>query len=392
MESNTSYILVINAGSSSIKISCYHIQGLQQEFSGEIQNIGTEDNELMIKTKEGKNSYALNTSDNENTIKALSEWLQKQSWFDSVAAIGHRIVHGMKHTQPEMISDDMLNELDKIIDYDPDHLSLELGIIKAFKNKFQNKPQVACFDTSFHTTIPDVAAAFAIPLKYFHNGVKRYGFHGISYTYLMQALKNIKPKVDATRVILAHLGNGASVAAVKNGKSIDTSMGFTPAGGIAMSTRSGDIDPGVAWYLMKQGMTAKDFNRLINKESGLLGISDKSGDMKYLMEHRAENPLYQLAINIFCYRLRKCIGSFMTALGGLDVLVFSGGIGEHSPDIRKMVCSHLSYAGIEIDERRNSNSEELISTNDSRVKVFVIPTDEEIMIAEETVRILKSNQ
>ncbi len=392
MEWSASYVLVINAGSSSIKISCYQTDNFHQQFSGEIKNIGDPKNCLMIKTEEGEQSHDMDTSDNERTIRSLTDWFERQPWFDSIIGIGHRIVHGMKHTRPQLISDNLLTELNDIIEFDPDHLKLELGIIKSFQKRFRRKPQIACFDTSFHTTMPDVAAAFAIPIKYFKNGIKRYGFHGISYAYLMQALKNRKPAMDTSRVILAHLGNGASVAAVRDGHSIDTSMGFTPAAGIVMSTRSGDLDPGVAWYLMKQGMDAREFNQLINKESGLLGLSEKSGDMKYLLDHRDENPNYQLAIDIFCYRLQKCIGAYMAALGGLDALIFSGGIGEHSPEVRKKVCSNLAYAGIEIDDHKNESGKELISKTENRVKVLVIPTDEEIMIARETMKILKNDK
>lgn len=385
-----SNIFVINAGSSSIKFSWYTKDDLKLRFSGQIKNIGTRDNTLTTQSEEEKTEFEINTSDTQNTIKSFVSWLSGQSWFSEIMAIGHRIVHGMEHTQPVKITHELWDELFQIIPFDPDHLTLELGIVKALKQKHPDLPQVACFDTSFHTTIPDVASRFAIPEQYAHKGVKRYGFHGISYAYLMSVLQGRGLAGKDSRVILAHLGNGASLAAVKDGKCIDTSMGMTPAGGIVMSTRSGDLDPGVAWFLLKQGMSADEFNTMINKKSGLLGLSAKSGDMKYLLDHRDEDSKYAMAIDVFCYQLKKFIGAYIAALGGLDILVFSGGIGEHAPAIRAQVCEGLRYAGIVIDAEKNSQNQEKISAPDSDVQVLVIPTDEEIMVARDVKKILKN--
>ncbi len=290
----------------------------------------------------------------------------------------------MHHAQPEIITDDLLNELNNIVDYDPDHLPSEIKFIELLQKEYPQLMQVACFDTAFHTTIPAVAKTFAIPKKYYDEGIQRYGFHGISYSYLMQQLQKINTADANGRIILAHLGNGASIAAVKDGKCIDTSMGFTPAAGIVMSSRSGDLDPGIAWYLMQQGMDAKTFNDVINHQSGLLGISGLSSDMQTLLQQESENKDVALAIDIFCYQIKKYIGAYIAALGGIDVLIFSGGIGENAAEIRKRICESFQYTGIEINEESNNNNQQLISTSNSKIKVYVIPTNEELMIAIQT--------
>ena len=298
--------------------------------------------------------------------------------------IGHRVVHGMKHTKAEVITSDLLEELNSITSYDPDHLPAELEIIQILQQKYPRLLQVACFDTAFHTTIPEVAKIFAIPKTYYEQGIQRYGFHGISYSYLMEELSRHNKLESNGRVILAHLGNGASIAAVKNGKCIDTSMGFTPVGGIVMSSRSGDLDPGVAWYLMQKGMDAKQFNDLINHQSGLLGISGISSDMQDLLKGERENEDASLAIEIFCYQAKKYIGGYAAALGGLDILVFSGGIGENAASIRRRICDGLDYLNLKLNVEQNNKNGRQISTDDSRVKVYAIPTNEELMIARTT--------
>ncbi len=378
------FILTINGGSSSIKFALY-IGGeeLQQIRSGTITNIGSEDAAFTIKEVDDNNSskQKIKASNFHEAMISFIDWLEKQEWFEHIKAIGHRVVHGMKHTAPEVISDDLIEELNSIRNYDPDHLPAELEIIQMIKQKHPNLLQVACFDTAFHTTIPAVAKKFAIPKKYYGEGIQRYGFHGISYSYLMQELKQKNEAEASGKIILAHLGSGASLAAVKDGKCIDTSMGFTPAGGIVMSTRSGDLDPGVAWFFMQKGMDAKAFNDLINHQSGLLGISGISADMQTLLQQKKENTNAALAIDIFCYQIKKFIGAYIAVLGGLDTLVFSGGIGEHSPIIRSRICAAFEYAGIHVNEESNNKNEWLISDNRSNVKVHVIPTNEELMIA-----------
>ncbi len=386
------YILTINGGSSSIKFALYKKQEeLTQILSGTITNIGSKDAALAIKEVDNSNSIKqkINASNFHAATISFINWLENQEWFEHVKAIGHRVVHGMKHTQPEVISDDLIKELKSISNYDPDHLPAEIEIIQIIQKKHPDLLQVACFDTAFHTTIPRVAKTFAIPQKYYDEGVQRYGFHGISYSYLMQELRKKNEAEANGKIILAHLGSGASLAAVKDGKCIDTSMGFTPAGGIVMSTRSGDLDPGVAWFLMQKrnarlngtGRDAKAFNDLINHQSGLLGISGISGDMQGLLQQRKENTNAALAIDIFCYQIKKFIGAYTAALCGLDTLVFSGGIGEHSPEVRSRICDGLEFLGIELCEIKNMNNEAIISTEASKIKVRVIPTNEELMIA-----------
>ncbi|HUZ60392.1 MAG TPA: acetate/propionate family kinase [Hanamia sp.] len=392
MKQDHQNILTINSGSSSIKFAWYSAdENLKKLFSGEIKRIGLYNPEFNVTdySSNEKNAILLDVTNFKEAEEVLMEWLKKQNFFDRVCGIGHRIVHGMEHTHPEIIDDNLLKELNKISEFDPDHLPAEIELVELFRKKFPVIIQVACFDTSFHTAIPLVAKIFAIPKKYYDQGIQRYGFHGISYSYLMQELKKINESKANGKIILAHLGNGASIAAVKNGKCIDTSMGFTPAGGIVMSTRSGDLDPGVAWYLMQKGMDAKSFNDLINHQSGLLGISGISSDMQDLLKQEKKNNAAALAIEIFCYQIKKYIGAYTAALGGLDVLVFSGGIGENAPVIRTRICKGFDYWEIEIDEEENKKNATLISTTKSKIKVYVIPTDEEIMIAKSAIKLLE---
>ncbi len=383
---NDDCILTINGGSSSIKFSLYKInESLKQLFNGEIENIGSEKARLNFNnfTDQQKNSFDIEAADHDQAANHLIDLLEKQEHFDSVKAIGHRIVHGMQHTQPELISDELLDELKKISNYDPEHLPEEIKLIEVFRKRYPAIKQIACFDTSFHTTMPVVAKLLSIPRRYYEMGIQRYGFHGLSYAYLMQELENIAGKETAKgKIILAHLGNGASLAAVKNGKSMDTSMGFTPASGLPMSTRTGDLDPGVAWYLMQdEKLTPKEFSHLINHESGLLGISETNSDMRELMKIEDSDQRAKEAIELFCYQTKKWIGAYAAALGGIDVLIFSGGIGEHSPEVRSKICDNLGFLGIELDKIKNMNNESIISTEISKVKVRVIKTNEELMIA-----------
>lgn len=391
MKNENLNILVINGGSSSIKFALYSIdENPDKIFSGQIKRIGLENPEFSVTNSisNEKNSFEIDASGFNEAAGFFIDWLKKQNNFDKVTCIGHRIVHGMKHAQAEIIDEDLLNELDKISDYDPDHLPAEIEMVRLFKNHFPSLIQVACFDTAFHTTIPAVAKTLAIPKSYYDEGIQRYGFHGISYSYLMQELRKQNATDANGKIILAHLGNGASLAAIKDGKCIDTSMGFTPAGGIVMSTRSGDLDPGVAWYLLQKGMNAKAFNDLINHQSGLIGISGISSDMQDLLRLKKENKDAALAIDIFCYQIKKYIGGYAAALGGLDMLVFSGGIGENAPVIRERICKELEHLGIDLDEIKNRNNEAIISTDVVKVKVHVIKTNEEVMIAKLASKIL----
>ncbi|MGV8813541.1 MAG: acetate/propionate family kinase [Gelidibacter sp.] len=386
MNPETSYILTINGGSSSIKFSLYRMkEPLERLLYGAIENIGAKKTKFNFTTAHNsqKSSYDIEAKNHEQAANHLVDWLEKQQDFTSVSAIGHRIVHGMQHTEPEIITDELLNELKKISDFDPEHLPEEIRLIEVFKKRHPGIKQIVCFDTSFHNSMPVVAKLLSIPRRYYEMGIRRYGFHGLSYAYLLEELERIAGKEAAkSKIILAHLGNGASLAAVKDGKSIDTSMGFTPTSGLPMGTRTGDLDPGVAWYLMHhENLTPKKFSNLINHESGLLGISETSSDMRELMNYEETDNRAAEAIALFCYQTKKWIGSFAAALEGLDIIVFSGGIGEHSPEVRSKICDGLEFLGIELDEVNNMNNEIVISSNKSKVKVYVIKTNEELMIA-----------
>jgi acetate kinase len=284
----------------------------------------------------------------------------------------------------------MVEELHRLSPFDPEHLPEEILLAEAFFRRFPDMPQVACFDTAFHDGLPRVARVLPIPRRYEAQGVRRYGFHGLSYAFLMGELARLAGAEAAQgRVILAHLGNGASLAAVRDGRSVDTSMSFTPTAGVPMSTRSGDLDPGLVWYLARtENMNAKQFNEMINFKSGLLGVSETSSDMRDLLGREAQDVRAAEAVALFCYQVKKWIGAFAAALGGLDTLVFAGGIGENAPTVRARICDGLGFLGVEIEEKQNAANEGVISTEDGRVAVRVIHTDEEWMIANTVCHVL----
>jgi acetate kinase len=287
----------------------------------------------------------------------------------------------------------MVEELHQLQPFDPEHLPEEILLTEAFHRRFPDLPQVACFDTAFHHDLPRVAQLLPIPRRYEAQGVHRYGFHGLSYAFLMEELARLAGSQAARgRVILAHLGNGASLAAVYDGKPVDTSMSFTPAAGVPMSTRSGDLDPGLVWYLARtEGFDAKRFNEMVNFQSGLLGVSETSSDMQLLLERETEDVRAAEAVALFCYQVKKWIGAFAAALGGLDTLVFAGGIGENAPAVRARICEGLEFLGIELEEKQNLASAAVISMEASRVAVRVMHTDEESMIAKMVCRVLNLN-
>jgi acetate kinase len=297
----------------------------------------------------------------------------------------------MQHIQPEKITRELLDELHRIRPYDPDHLPREIELIEVLRERHSRLPQIACFDTAFHAAMPRVAKLLPIPRRFDAKGVQRYGFHGLSYAYLMEELARVAgAKAAQGRVILAHLGNGASLAAVRDGKSIDTSMGFTPTAGLPMSTRSGDLDPGLAPYLARnEQITSKHFYDMVNHQSGLLGISETSSDMRDLLSREQADVRAAEAVALFCYQARKWIGAFAAALGGVDMLVFSAGIGENCPSIRARICDGLDFLGIRLDEGRNAENAPVISAETSRVATRVIHTDEELMIARSVCRLLE---
>jgi len=312
------------------------------------------------------------------------DWIGERSGRDAPTAVGHRLVHGgPKYVQPQRITAEMIEELRRLSPFDPEHLPEEILLTEAFHRRFPDLPQVACFDTAFHHDLPRVAQMLPVPRRYEAQGVRRYGFHGLSYEFLMGELSRLAGTAAARgRVILAHLGNGASLSAVHDGKSVDTSMSFTPTAGVPMSTRSGDLDPGLVWYLTRtEHMSAKQFNEMVNFQSGLLGVSETSSDMRDLLDRESQDVRAAEAVALFCYQIRKWIGAFAAALGGLDSLVFAGGIGENAPIVRARICEGLGFLGIALDKTRNGANEGVISTAADRVAVRVIHTDEEQMIA-----------
>jgi acetate kinase len=384
-------ILTINGGSSSIKFALYEaVEPLKRGLHGMVDRIGLSGTNLKFHEADGKPevSRKLVAADHKSAANALIDWLEKKIDFKSVKGVGHRVVHGMKHTEPEIVSRILLDELRRISPNDPDHLPREIELIETFRQRYPKLPQIACFDTAFHQTMPRVAKLLPIPRRFDAKGIQRYGFHGLSYAYLMEELVRLgDPMATKGRVILAHLGNGASLAAVRDGKSIDTSMGFTPTAGLVMSTRSGDLDPGLAPYLARtEQMTTKQFYEMVNHRSGLLGISETSSDMRDLLDHEKQDVHAAEAVALFCYQTKKWIGAYAAALGGLDTLVFAGGIGENSPVVRARICGGLNFLGIELDKSRNAKTAAVISKNSSRVTVRVIRTDEELMIARSVLR------
>jgi acetate kinase len=317
----------------------------------------------------------------------VSDYVDK----NPLAGIGHRVVHGGPALrEPQIVTDALLETLRQLVRFAPNHLPDEIHLIEAARRLRPDPPQFVCFDTAFHADLPEVARSLAVPRRYAAEGVRRYGFHGLSYSFLMEELRRrAGPSQADTRVLLAHLGNGSSLAAVRGGRSIDTSMGFTPIGGVVMSTRSGDLDPGVVTYIARStGFDADRVEYELSHRAGMVGVSDGTADMRDLLAREASDESCRLAVSIYCYEIKKRIGAYAAALGGLDVLVFSGGIGEHAPIVRARICSGLEFLGVDIDEANNTANAPVISTSTARVAVHVIPTDEEVVIAKAAYRLL----
>lgn len=389
----TASILVINGGSSSIRFAVYQLeQAPLLKLAGKIGRIGEKECKLNITVPLDNTVVALEI--NESVAGQLVSWLERQPIFASIKSVGHRVVHGMNHSEAQLITPALLEELQGLVAFAPQHLPLALELIELISGRHPELPQVACFDTAFHQTMPHVASQLPLPRDYEALGLRRYGFHGLSCEYLMKELQQLgDPAAASGRVILAHLGSGASLTAVQNGKSIDNSMGFTPMGGLMMGTRSGDVDPGIVSYLLQtETLNVQQFNTMISQESGLLGVSEISADIRDLLALETHDVRAAEAINLFCYQVRKWIGAFSAALGGLDTLVFAGGIGENSSQIRERICAGLNYLGIKLSPAHNIDSSGLISTDDSAVNVRVIATDEEIVIARSVASVLRAGR
>jgi acetate kinase len=379
-------ILTINAGSSSLKAALYDTDRVERlMLAVQVERIGQSGSQMRIVDGDGVTLLDRTTDldDHETALRALLEWLQHRGREVAPNAVGHRIVHGgHAHRAPHVLTADVLADLRELVPIDPDHLPQALALIQVTTETYPAIPQVACFDTAFHRSMSRVAQMYPLPPRFAEAGVIRYGFHGLSCEFIVQALGAIDAREAHGRIIIAHLGNGASLTAVRDGVSMDTTMGFTPTGGIMMGTRSGDLDPGVLLHLLEaQGMQGTALNRLVNHEAGLLGVSGLSGDMRDLLGKESSDPRAADAIALFCYLARKSVGALAAVLGGVDTLIFTAGIGEHSAPIRERICEGLEFLGLELDGERNARHAPIVSRDGSRVVVRVMKTDEDLMIA-----------
>ena len=392
----TAYALTINGGSSSLKFALFAPgEPPQRVLVGKIERIGLPGAVLSaagsaLSTQDTTGERSIEARDHEQAVEQLLGWLKTVVRLDDVAAIGHRVVHGgPRYGSAQEITPELIDELKRIAPWDPDHLPAEIRLIEACGRSFAGRPQVACFDTAFHHDLPRVAQLLPVPRKYAALGVRRYGFHGLSYTYLLGELARLAgPEAARGRIVFAHLGAGASLAAVREGKCLDTTMAFTPTAGLVMATRSGDLDPGLLIYLLReQHLTVDQLDDLVNRQSGLLGVSETSPDMRDLLARQATDPRAADAVALFCQQIKKWIGAFAAVLRGLDTLVFSGGIGENAPEIRWRSCQGLEHLGIQLDEQHNSFGAAVISSAASQASVRMIRTDEELVIAGETLQL-----
>jgi acetate kinase len=376
-------ILSLNGGSSSLKFAVYRLSGTAEErmFSGAVEAIGQPSGKAwlrggdkMLQEETGK------FPDHTAAMKKMFAGLREQG-VEKLAAAGHRIVHGgPKFTAPQLIDAQLKQALKELIPFAPLHLPSQIAMIEAVEAHFPDLPQVACFDTAFHSRMPEVAQRFALPQRFWEQGIRRYGFHGLSYEYVIGKLGGKLGR----RAIIAHLGNGASMVALKDGLPMDTSMGMTPTGGFMMGTRSGDLDPGVLIHLLKTGYSAEQLEELVDHEAGLLGVSGHTSDMKALLQKSQTDSAAHMAVQMFAYQVRKFIGAYAAVLNGLDTLVFTGGIGERAADVRGKICSGLGYLGVALETQANAQNAEVISLPNSQCAVRVVQTDEDLMIVRHT--------
>jgi acetate kinase len=376
-------ILCLNGGSSSLKFAVYRFSDAAEEkiFSGAVEAIGEDSGKAWLR---GGDKALQETSgkfpDHTSAIETMFAALQKQG-VKRLEAAGHRIVHGgPKFITPQLIDEKLKAGLKELIPFAPLHLPDQVAMIEAVAAHFPDLPQVACFDTAFHNRMPEVAQRFALPQELWKQGIRRYGFHGLSYEYVVSKLG---PELGQ-RAIIAHLGNGASMVALKDGLSMDTSMGLTPTGGFMMGTRSGDLDPGVLIHLLQAGYSAAQLEKLLDHQSGLLGVSGQSSDMKALLQKSRTDNAARMAVQMFAYQVRKFIGAYAAVLSGLDTLVFTGGIGERAAEVRTEICSGLEYLGVTLDMAANGQNAELISQHGTKCTIRVVQTDEDLMIASHT--------
>ncbi len=383
-------ILTVNGGSSSIRFAVFELSATPRRvLEGKVERLGSAQASLKAGAPgEASTSRGLGS---DSAVEAIASWLKTRPEAARMDAIGHRIVHGMQRMHPARVTPQILTELKAIVRFDPEHLPGELDLIAQLSAQYPDVPQVVCFDTAFHQHLPREATLLPIPRRYDEQGVRRYGFHGLSYTFLLGELKRLgDTAAHSGRIVLAHLGSGASMAAVRDGRCVDTTMGFTPTGGLVMGTRTGDLDPGVVTYLSRELQDDADrLSRLLNHDSGLKGLSGSSADVRDLLKLEDQDPRAREALAVFCRQARKWIGALAAVLGGVDTLVFSGGIGENAPQIRARICQDLEFLGIELDAARNrADSPSVISRAGARVMVRVVHTDEESVIATQSAQLL----
>jgi acetate kinase len=384
-------VLCVNGGSSSLKLALYRFSKGQEErlLSGAAENIGEAEGRLWLKDSDGRilADRRQLMADHGAASAALFSLVAHNAEGTRPVAAGHRLVHGGPSLfQPQLVTANVLAELKRAVAFAPLHLPSQIALLEATAAQYPDLPQVACFDTAFHHGMPERARRLPLPRNLYDEGILRYGFHGLSYEYVVSTLG----KELGRRAVVAHLGNGASMAALEDGASVDTSMGLTPTGGFMMSTRSGDLDPGVLLALLRRGKTGDELEKMLDQQSGLRAISTISGDMKLLLQQRSSNSEAALAVEMFCYQIRKWIGAYAAALDGLDTLVFTGGIGEHAPEIRAEICCGLNYLGIEIDPTRNASSAPIISSAKNSCTVRVIAANEDLILARHTFSLLQS--
>jgi len=387
-------ILTINRGSGTLKAGVYEFALAPRLLASiKVDRAGTSAACLKITDASGKTliespvegAGAVNAE-----LTAVLKWLALQGYATRLAGIGHRLVHGgARYTESQKITPGVISELEKIAPLDPDHTPQALENIRFLAGQLPAVRQVGCFDTAFHACLPAVARMYALPRKWYEQGMRRYGFHGLSCDFILQQLRVADPALAGGRLIIAHLGNGASMTAVNCGASVDTSMGFTPLEGLVMGTRSGDVDPAAVLYLQQRDrISPREADALLNKQSGLLGVSGTSSDMRDLLERELADDRAAEAVALFCYRAKKYVGAFVAVLGGLDALVFTGGIGENAWPVRERICAGLEFLGLEIDPSLNRNTAAVISTARSRARILVIKTDEDQMIARHVVSVI----
>ena len=386
-------LLTLNTGSSSLKAALYQGgRGDQRMIAIRAERIGHADARLRVTAADGTTllDEQRELTDHAAALAALFSWLHDAQPDLTLDAVGHRLVHGgSRYRDPQRVTAEMMAALHKLVPIDPEHLPQALAAIEAVTRAYPTLTQIACFDTAFHQHMPPVAQLYPLPREYHDAGLVRYGFHGLSYEYIMGALRDTDPAAADGRIIIAHLGSGASMVAVYDGVGRDTTMGFTPTGGMMMGTRTGDLDPGVLLYLLtSQGLDVAALGELVNKRSGLLGVSGTSGDMRDLLDRAATDPQARMAIDLFCYTARKYIGALAAVLGGVDTLVFTGGIGERTVTVRAAICAELTFLGVTLDAERNAAHAPIISRAAGAVTVRVLPTDEDLMIARHTARIV----